>query len=219
MNTRRRTRLGLLLAFAMALAAASASAPAVAGHGVTSESPVMWEWDDSTVVGVSQIVRTDSGIEARLRTSGLTPGDTVTLWIATFNNPAACSATPCARPADVRNPDTRADLFWLDGAVVGPDGTATFDGRVAVGQTDYSLKAEVGIVEAVPLEDPYTAEVALALHSHGPVQPGEILRAQLTSFLGGCEVLTGIDGFAQGPDDMPDEIGECTTFQKSVHLP
>jgi hypothetical protein len=51
-----------------------------------------------------------------------------------------------------------------------------------------------------------------------PAQTGDLLREQLTTFLGGCEVLTGINGFAQGPEDMPDAVGECTRFQKAVHL-
>ena len=78
-----------------------------------------------------------------------------------------------------------------------------------MGDVEHSLKGEVGIVDPVPVEDPDTAEVALAMHGHGPVQPGNVM-AQLTSFLGGCQVLTGIPGFAQGPEDMPDEVGGCT---------
>jgi hypothetical protein len=207
-----------LLSSLTAVLVPAPSARAAGPARVASTSPVMWEWDDTTVIGHSQVIRSVRGLEARLVVSGLTPADTVTLWIAAFNNPSACSATPCARPADVGNPDTRADLFWADGVIVGAGGRAVFRGHVDVGDVEHSLKGEVGIVDPVPLEDPYTAEVALALHSHGPVQPGNVM-AQLTSFLGGCEVLTGISGFAQGPEDMPDEVGECTTFAKSAHLP
>ena len=84
---------------------------------------------------------------------------------------------------------------------------------------DCTYPDEVGNVPGVRLTDPFGSEVAIALHSHGPALEGDALREQLTTFLGGCEVLTGVNGFAQGFEDLPDEVGEYTTFQKSVHLP
>jgi hypothetical protein len=50
----------------------------------------------------------------------------------------------------------------------------------------------------------------MAIHSHGPAVPGPTLKAQLSSFLGGCRVL--LDEV-----DFPDEVGECVTFQSSIH--
>jgi hypothetical protein len=41
--------------------------------------------------------------------------------------------------------------------------------------------------------------------------------AQLSSFLGGCEIFLGNDGIAYDPEDIPDEVGECLTFQESIH--
>jgi len=191
-------------------------------HIITSEyrstSPVMWEFDDETMVGTSSLLRTEDGLHGDLTATGLTPGDAVTMWIAFFTNPEACSATPCPRPGDVGNPATGADLYWVDGAVVDADGQVTFGGTVRVGQVEGSLKDEVGLVPGVRLSDPFGSEVAMALHSHGPALEGRALREQLTTFLGGCEVLTGVRGFAQSFDDLPDEVGECTTFQKSIHL-
>ena len=70
---------------------------------------------------------------------------------------------------------------------------------------------------AVGLLNPQTAEIQLALHSHGPAGSGQVLKAQLSSFLGGCLVFLGPDGIADGPEDMPDAAGECSTFQYSVH--
>lgn len=183
-----------------------------------SASPVMWEWDDDTIVGSSRLTRTERGFKVKLRATGLTPGDAVTMWIAFFTNPDACSTTPCSRPADVRNPAAGADLYWADGEVVDDDGRVTFKGRLRVGQVEGSLKDEVGLVPGVRLTDPFGSEVAIALHSHGPALDGDARHEQLTTFLGGCDVLTGLNGFAQSFGDLPDEVGECTTFQKSVHL-
>jgi hypothetical protein len=50
----------------------------------------------------------------------------------------------------------------------------------------------------------------MAIHSHGPAVPGQTLKAQLSSFLGGCNILLDVA-------DFPDEVGECVTFQSSIH--
>ena len=147
----------------------------------------------------------------------LTPGDAVTLWIITFNNPEACATTPCSIPADVLNEAAGADFYWAAGKVVGANGRVVLSGRLDVGQTAYSGKVEVGIGDAVPLDNPFGAEVVLATHSHGPAATGAELAAQLTSFTGGCAVFNGADGFATGFDDIPDEVGECATIQRSLH--
>ncbi len=218
----RRFRILFVLVVLASLVTALVPGPADAGgrhhKRQRTVSPVMWEWDDATVVGRSSLVRTEDGLKVRLRTSGLTPGDAVTMWIAFFTNPEACSTTPCSRPADIGNPATGADLYYADGAVVGRHGRVTFTGMLRVGQDYGSLKDEVGNVPGVLLTDPFGSEVAIALHTHGPALTGADLEEQLTTFLGGCDVFTGVAGFAQGFDDLPDEVGECTTFQKSIHL-
>ena len=215
-----RTRWTVLVALATLVALAATAAPGSAHNKdrQRTQSPVSWEWDSSSVVGRSTLVRSPHGLQVKLKASGLTPGDVVTMWIGFFTNPDECSATPCPRPADVRNPATGADLYWGDGVVVGKNGKATFRGMLRVGQDYGSLKDEVGLAPGVRLTDPFGSEVAIALHSHGPALEGDALHEQLTSFLGGCEVFTG-GGFAGGFEDLPDEIGECTTFQSSIHLP
>jgi len=121
-------------------------------------------------------------------------------------------------PADVMNPDVQADFHYAGGHVIGGSGRGNFGGHLAVGDTSGSGLAELG-ASPVPLLDPYKAEVTIALHSHGPAVPGQVLKAQLTSFLGGCETFLGPDGLADGPEDMPVAVGECSTFQFSVHEP
>ena len=224
MESQRASRSGKSALVLVVVLAMLVGLPATAQAGgddkrIMSKSTVFWDWDPDSVVGRSKLVRTEDGLSARLFATGLTPGDAVTMWIAFFTHPEACSTTPCSRPADVRTATTGSDLYWADGVVVGPSGTAVFHGRVDVGQSEGSLKDEVGAVPGgIPLTDPLGSEVAIALHSHGPAQTGELLHDQLTTFLGGCDVLTGVDGFAKSLDDLPDEVGECTTFQGSVHL-
>lgn len=68
------------------------------------------------------------------------------------------------------------------------------------------------------LLDPMSAEVHLLVHGHGPALSGQALKSQLMSFLGGCDVfLGGPDGIADGPGDIPLNVGECSTFQASEH--
>ncbi len=68
----------------------------------------------------------------------------------------------------------------------------------------------------VPLTNPHGAEVVLALHSHGPMVPSA-MPDQINSFLGGCAAFNGPNGFAAGPGDVPDAVGECSTFVRSLH--
>lgn len=203
-----------------AAGAAALPASAEARGAVRTTAPVYTWWDGQEVVGTSTLIRTRNGITARIRTTGIPQGNVVTLWAMFFNAPEECSADPCVVPADMFDPDTEADFHFLSGHVVGGGPTATFAGHLRVGTTDASGKAELpasmGAV-AVPLTDPAGAEVIIALHDHGPAATGSTLRAQLSSFLGGCETFNGPDGFASGPGDIPDDDGECSTFQRSLH--
>jgi len=210
----------------VALAAAMALLPQVTakghvsslGQSIPTTSPAHWLWDPAGVVGSSRLVRTDAGLSYTYQTSSLSPGHVVTVWVVVFNNPEHCATRPCTMQADVPNPDVQADFHYAGGHVIGGSGRGNFGGHLAVGDTSGSGLAELG-APAVPLLDPYKAEVMLALHSHGPAVPGQVLKAQLTSFLGGCQTFLGPDGLADGPEDMPVAVGECSTFQYSVHQP
>lgn len=224
MSTTTRRRAAALALLPTVALAASAVAPgsAQAAPAELSTAPVYSWWDDETVIGTSRLVRTDHGITAVLRTSGIPAGHAVTLWAMYFNAPGSCSTSPCSIPADVFAPTTGADFAFLGGHVVGRGGTTTFAGHLRTGDAGPSGKAElaaagVAPVTAVPLEDARDAEVVLALHDHGPALTGEALHDQLSSFLGGCEVFNGPNGFASGPGDVPDAAGECSTFARALH--
>jgi hypothetical protein len=70
---------------------------------------------------------------------------------------------------------------------------------------------------AVGLLNPLGAEVLLMLHAHGPAATGQLLKSQISSFLGGCDEFLGPDGVADGPEDMPVSAGQCSTVQVSAH--
>lgn len=190
--------------------------PAEARHGRLSIERVYRWWDTNRPVGWSSLVRSEHGITAVFQSLDLEPGHAITLWFIIFNNPSECSTSPCSLPADIFNDAAEADFYFASGHVIGERGKEKFVARLPVGDVSHSGKVEVG-ADPVPLTNPSDAEVLLALHSHGPAMTGADLKSQVSSFLGGCEVFNGPDGFAAGEEDIPDELGECSTFQRSLH--
>lgn len=205
------TLLALTTAAALLLQAQAEAQGQVAGRVTTS--PVYW---GDTVVGSSTLVRTTNGVSFTYHTSSLerAAGHVVTLWIVVFNNPEFCATRPCTDD-DLFNPDVigqvKGDFLWGAGHVIGNSGVGDFGGHLRAGDSSRSGLADIGGI-ATGLIDPFKAEIHMAIHSHGPKVPGQTLKAQLSSFLGGCQVLL------EEPD-FPDEVGECVTFQSSIHMP
>lgn len=205
-----------LAAAALALGATLAL-PARAEQSVQTTASVYPWWVRENPVGVATLIRDSSGLTAIVHTSGLPPGQAVTLWFIVINKPENCSTSPCALPADVFAATTEGDFHLGNGHVIGNNGTATFAGRLNVGETAGSGRIEIGMGPANPLTNPFGAEVVLALHVHGPAQQGAALHSQISTYLGGCETFLGPNGFASGPEDVPTAQGECSTTQLSLH--
>lgn len=221
MNVRSHARLTTLLTLVTLVLTAGFAGDRSAHANAASRrttSTVHWTWDATAVLGESSLVRTDAGISASFHTTQLPAGQAMTVWFIVYNNPVACESNPCGG-ADFTNPAVQADALWATGHVVGASGRAGFGGHLAVGDASGSLLIETGMPEAaVGLLDPMNAEVHLLVHSHGPALSGQALKAQLTSFLGGCATfLGGADGIADGPGDIPMNVGECSTIQASEH--
>jgi len=204
---------------AVALVAAAGSAFATAGRNVEStSSDVAWFADPEAAVGTSRLVRADDSVLATLRTSGLAPGDAVTLWWVVFNDPSGCSHA-CGEDDIFINGDptqgfneggiAAADIVvgYADGAVVAPDGRVTLAGSVA----EEGAVREIVFGAAPLLKDVNAAEIHLVVRSHGPAL-SELLREQLGSYAGGCEVFLH-------PPEIPGADGECADVQFAIHLP
>ena len=180
--------------------------------------PIFNTWDFDSPAGSARLLRLDSGLHANFRAAGVPAGQVMTLWFVIFNNPDGCFTTPCGLPDLVENPAAEADFLWGEGNIVDASGKLELSGHLPIGDMSRSAFVELGAPEVAPgLLAPRTAEVHLMLHSHGPVLEGETLVEQLNSFTGGCVEFLGPDGIAAGPDDIPSDDGECTTFQVSVH--
>ena len=194
-------------------------------------SDVLWSWG-APVGTTSQLVRTGNGINADFAASGLTPDHAMTLWFIVFNYPDLCVAGPSnCGPQDLgKDRPAQGDFLVASGHVVGADGTASFGGHLQLGETAGSGLAEFpeGCIPDLPgcggpvgLVSLNGALVILAVHSHGPKQTGAELKAQISSYLGGCEVFTGTlpGGFAASEAEIPVNDGECATIQVSPHAP
>lgn len=195
----------------------------LAAPAARSVQPISNLWDPATVVGEASLIRTDAGLTATLLSSDLPAGQAVTLWFIVFNNPSACAGM-CGL-ADLLGNEAEADFLVGGGHVTGADGTGGFGGHLAVGDTSGSAFLELGVPSrAIGVTNPWGAQVTILLHSHGPAMTGADLVSQMSSFTGGCSVFQGDlelpgSGLADGPEDIPDAPGECSTFQGTAFLP
>ncbi len=200
------------------------SAAGWASDHVSTATP-FWVFPADPPAGNTKVVRSPRGIAAKFKTTGLSPGHVMTLWVMFFNNPDAC-VTPGACqliPEDLFNPATGFDFHYAGGRIVNGNRT-TISGFLQVGELSTSGAAELVAIGGwpaefvTPLTNPLGAQVILAVHSHGPAQTGEALAAQLSSYLGGCVLpFLGVGGFATSPSDIPANTGECSTIQIAFH--
>jgi hypothetical protein len=184
---------------ALILAASASNSPGQSENGqpkITSQ-PVVDMASGSVLPSAGSILfRNSEGVFFTFSTSGLTPGDAVTAWLAVFNNPEFCATDPCT-PADFANPDVNGTLFSTGGLVIGPDGKAVYSAYRAVGDL---TGARPNFGTGNGLVKPKKAEIHLVARTHGPanlLDPAVLLQ-QLTMFNGGCSPT-------------------CTSIQASVH--
>ncbi|MGH2585712.1 MAG: hypothetical protein ACRDJE_12435 [Dehalococcoidia bacterium] len=206
----------LALMIPTALAVMAAPAWAAAGHSARPVRTIPPPAPPS-VVGTSTLVRSDQGMSVTLHTTGLTPGDVVTLWWVVFNNPAACEhpfAGSACGPDDARNaaPDgPRPSLLHAGGRIGEEDGTAAYGAHLGVGDTSWALFGP-GLLDA------RGAHVVLVLKTHGPKIP-ELVSEMLYTFAGGCQNQDDVPPGA--PQSLVGTPGpnSCAEVQVSVHSP
>lgn len=193
----------------------------------TSSSPPFWTFFAPPPAGETKLIRSPQGLTAQFKTTGLTAGHAVTLWIMFFDNPEACLIPGACNPGDIGRNGVRFDFHYAGGHVVNGRNT-TITGHLQTGETSTSGWAELAAIGAAPpffvtpLTNPEGAQVILALHSHGPAQTGQLLAEQMSSYLGGCDFpfpTADPGGFAGSTDEIPAVPGECATIQLAFHNP
>lgn len=215
-----------LLTLVAAAGIIAAPTTAIADPSHKSTSPPFWTFVPPNLepppAGKTELVRTRNGLTAQFKTTGLTAGNVVTLWIMFFNNPQYCLAPGNCNPNDdIGRQGVNFDFHYAGGHIVNGANT-TLSGHVRVGELSTSGWAELGEVGLISaLMQPLSAQVILAIHDHGPAQTGQTLAAQLSSYVGGCDFpfLGDASGFAESRNDLPDAAGECSTIQVAFHNP
>lgn len=135
------------------------------------------------------LFRNNEGVLGTISTSGLTPGNVVTLWWAIFNNPRACAGSTCA-PLDLANPEVNASLQYGGGYLVGINGRADFSGYLGAGDNSgYFILFPTQPNPAPGIVNPKVVQIHLVIRDHGPANADPaILQQQLTTFGGGCAI-------------------------------
>jgi hypothetical protein len=166
-------------------------------HAGAGTSDVRRFSDGSAVPGAwSRLVTTRSGASMDLHTSGLTPGDVVTVWWVVFNAPQNCThregpyrCGPGDLPPYGGDGSAQPSVLYATGHVIGGSGASNFGAHLVVGDTS-------GALFGPGLTNPLGADIHLVLHDHGPADPA-IVAAEIHSF-GVCNLV-------------------CTDVQFSVH--
>ncbi len=119
------------------------------------------------------------GVAMAIKSSGLTPGDVVTVWWVAIQNPQVCEVNPCT-PVETMSVDSKSDsvVALAASGVVADDGTISLASFLPKGEVE-------GNFFDTTLHSPETAEYHLPIHNHGPLDPS-IAQEMLTSFRAGC---------------------------------
>lgn len=191
-RTHRRPPVSLALAALVALVAcespgptgpAADPGPAFGGAGGTPTADIV-TFADGTVIGEASLTRAGNGVTLRAHMEA-EPDETFTVWAVVFNNPDACTASPCGL-GDIENPDVGANVIRIAGGIAGSDGLHV-SGRLREGDSSEALDPG-----APPLMDAEIAELHFVYRSHGPKLPTEI-DDQIMTVGGGCATNTCVD--------------------------
>ena len=165
----------------------------VASKAAANKSTVLiLDHNEDDIVGTSSTLhRNKNGITVNFKTKGLIPGNAYTLWFVVFG--------------DAPGPPTGST--HAAGHIVGGSGKGNFSAHLSVGDIFDNMKV---------FNNPLTAEVHMALRTHGPAQPG-MMPDQIQTIDGGC-LLPEI-GFPSGPFLHPDSdvVGYCSNIQVGIH--
>lgn len=112
-------------------------------------------------------------------------------------------------------PGNAYTMWWVVfGETPGPPTVTYAAGHIAGGNGKGNFSSHQSVGET--FNNPLTAEVHLAIRSHGPVQP-EMMPDQIQTINGGC-LLPEI-GYPSGPSLYPDSdvVGYCANVQVAMH--
>lgn len=166
---------------------AAASLAALLSHSANAEAitkPMNWTPGSGMVPGpiegTSVVLEKGAfGAAMAIKSTGLTPGDVVTVWWVAIQNPSVCKETPCT-PQETMSSGQQTDsvVTLAAGGVVAEDGSISLASFLPKGEVE-------GNFFDTTFHSPETAEFHLPIHNHGPLDPS-IADEMLTSFRAGC---------------------------------
>jgi hypothetical protein len=185
MRRRSRFRAAILLAAAALLLLAIPAYAARADRSTTMMYDMVT--GDPVPGSVSTLVRTNNNVSFTIRTVGLEPRHTHTIWWVIFNDPSLCidgapdGSFQCGMgDLLVMGGAAEGTLAHATGNVVGGSGKGNFGASLRVGDTSGVIDGGDG------LTNPRGAEIHLVVRSHGPKNP-EWMPDQIHTFSGGCD--------------------------------
>ena len=170
-----------------------ALALAVLGLGVSvtpafADQPILLNLIDlagGPAPGTAKLHYNPEGLHVQVKTTGLTPGDVVTMWFQAFHpNPAGGFIFTCDASAD--------------GTIINPNGKASYQGFLRAGQ----IPCVNG--DTTQVFNPDEDSLVLVIRDHGPVIP-ELLYEMLTNPNGGCKLATNTDEENEGLNNCADK--------------
>ncbi len=146
--------------------------------------PMTWTPDSGMqpgpVQGTSAVLeKGEFGAAMAVKSSGLTPGDVVTVWWVVIQNPSVCAGETCTPSETMLDGELSDSVVTLAASgVVADDGTISLAGYLPKGDVE-------GNFFDTTFHSPEAAEYHLPIHNHGPLDP-EIAQEMLNSFRAGC---------------------------------
>ena len=159
----------------------------VSKSAATSKSKVpIMDHNGNDIEGASSTLhRKKNKIMVNFKTENLIPGNAYTLWFVIFG--------------DMGGPPPIL-VTYADGLIANASGKGNFSAHLSVGEI---------------FNNPLTAEVHMALRTHGPVQP-DMMPGQIQTINGGCDLSIG---YPSGPFLYQDSdvVGYCANIQVGIH--
>ena len=163
--------------------------------------------------GTSTLIRNENNLQVQFETSNLIPNHAYTLWWVIWNKPENCTdyPEPCLDTDFTIADKVEVEFLYANGLVADSNGDILFTATLNENDNLNSINASVfEFPEFGGLQDAQKAEVHFILRSHGPAVDG-IINQRISTFGGGCS--TNLPPFT----DIPNEVGECSEIQFSIH--
>ena len=165
------------------------------------------------IEGTQAVLKTSAaGATMQVSTTGLKPGNVVTIWWVAVQSPENCKSRPCGPKEAMGEADLMNTVATnAGGIVVNRDGSIRMNSFLPVGSV-------VGNFFESQFTKPETSEFHFVIHDHGPLIP-DMAADMLTTYRGGCtdESIPPYYPDSARTDGMPG-ANSCNTAQVALFV-